>query len=157
MTRSVLYYGVNLGDPRRWQFREVDARGLPALSWLRDGAEITPEDDVDDDSFIDQALAHLVRRTEPSGPVRPAHTFVRERYGVEFGTYAAAGDLAVFLATYVLRHDWDADPVVLEADWMTRAPQAGQWDALLDTALAVLEMTPTQAAPKWMMCTRVGD
>ncbi|MEU4229376.1 hypothetical protein AB0F17_34210 [Nonomuraea sp. NPDC026600] len=151
MARSVMYYGIHLGDPHRWRFT------APAPRWLRDGVEIVPEDDVDDNSFACQAEARLAELADQAAPVPDSKAFVRRRYGVEFGTYGAPAGLSAFVATYVLRHEWDLDPIALDAAWMARAPQDGQWDELLQAALHALGITPEQASPTWSMCTRLGD
>lgn len=62
-------------------------------------------------------------------------------------------DYPMYLLTTSSTTAWRGSPGIVDASDMVAAPIAGDWDAKLRTAMAVLGLTSEQSAPAWILCS----
>lgn len=147
-----LVYGYDLDGSDEWKIREVGDFGEPQLSWF---PEVIGEAD-DPRDFLDEADQRLLAsvgftETEWSEGYNDRKKAAEARLGVRFERYG--GDpSSVVLAAKVVEVDWGSIPVDLGA--LVAEAAASDWDEKLLAALRVLDMTPTQEFPGWLLCAQ---
>jgi hypothetical protein len=156
-TNAMLVYGYNLGGEEGWELEGCGEYGeLPALDWYN------PED-VDGDDFQSAAerrlLAELAGFTEEWSRENEGY-FERERaaktrLGVEFDTHCSGNYPMYLLAAKVITVHRGSVKEVDMAD-LAVAPEMNGWNEKLSAALQALGIAPTQARPRWILCSYWG-
>jgi hypothetical protein len=152
-TDGILAYGYDLGEG----FQKIQGAGeygeLPPLPWF----------DAESDDMIEAAehrlLAELAGFTETWEDGHDGY-YSREReakarLGVELETYCSDScPMHVLAAKVITVYRGDVKELDLAA--LAVEPEMNGWDEKLRAALAALGITPTQAEPRWLLCSYWG-
>ena len=80
---------------------------------------------------------------------------VKERLGVWFESHCS-GDYPMYVLATAAFQAYRGYAEVVDVDRLRDDPVAGGWDAKLAEALRVLEVTPTQEKPSWLLVSYWG-
>lgn len=163
-TNGILVYGYDFGgdgELKLAETKESDANpyGYFKTSWWDDEADVDVDGDQDDDGESPDLFDRMTQRLYESIPDVPAADdswdcaeVVKNRLGVWFESYCSGSYPMYLLVTHkrtVHRGDTKAvDPTELAA-----MPNREGWDDKLAHALSVLEVTPDQDRPRWLMAS----
>jgi hypothetical protein len=163
-TNGVLAYGYDLGSEEKWLVREAQEEpgneyGYLKTSWYDAEAEEETEDDADDDEdLIDRMRRRLYDSIPGLPPVESGWDCedpVKEHLGVWFEEYCSGEYPMWILATHETTV-YRGDTEVIDMVALVEAPALGGWDAKLAHALSVLELTPLQEKPEWLLASYWG-
>lgn len=159
--RAKLAYGYNLGgEETGWLVEGVDEDGYWTPSWFN-----RPEDDGDEGAeelatVAENLLLADAGFTEADWQADGYYERKRAaeaRIGVEFsfsGHSDYAGTLLIAIGSR-RSVEW-SEAMTLDPNELLTRPGAEQWDAKLAAALRVLDFTPTQDGPKWLVYPTYG-
>ncbi|MCX5066930.1 hypothetical protein OOJ91_13845 [Micromonospora lupini] len=162
-TNGILAYGYHFGSEdslliREAQESDTNPDGYFVNSWYDYRTTMTVDyEKVDGALDPIEAMTKRLYDSIPDAP--PAEddwdraNVVKGRLGVWFEAHCS-GDYPMYvLTTKVLTaHRGDADVVPI-SDLRQRQDE---WDGLLARALQLLDVTPTQARPEWLLCSYWG-
>lgn len=160
-TNGVLAYGYDLGSEEGWKVREAqegpgNEYGYLKTSWY-DG-EAVDESEDDGEELIDRMQRRLYDSIPGLPPVESGWECedpVKEHLGVWFEAYCSGDYPMYILATHEMTvYRGDADVVDMVA--LIEAPALNSWDDKLRHALSVLELTPLQEKPEWLLASYWG-
>lgn len=162
-TDGILAYGYDLGDGDQWNLKEAEQSesnpyGYLKLSWYDDeNEEITDEDGTEPG-----VIELMVRRLYESIPDAPEAKYdfqreevVKDRLGVWFESHCSDEAPMWILTAHVVTARRGYPQVLDLADLVDQA-WTGGWDLKLAHALAVLDITPTQEKPTWLLASYWG-
>lgn len=164
-TDAIMAYGFNFGSEEDLLLREAavsdtNKYGYLKLSWF--DAEAEEDDDDSDEAESPTALDLFVRRlydTIPdAGPAEGDYEradVVKDRLGVWFQSYCSAEYPMWVLCTASFRV-YRGDAKAVDPQRLADDPTARGWDARLSDALRVLEVTPNQPKPAWLLVSSWG-
>lgn len=156
--RAKLAYGYRLGDDESgWKVHGVDEYERWQPSWL------TPDDDPDSDAVIEACEQRLLVAAGFTDADWRADVYfdrksaAEKQIGVEFtfsGHHEYAGVLLV--ASGSRRSVEWSEVMILDLDAMTARPGEERWDDKLRSALRVLDLSPVQEGPRWLVFPTYG-
>jgi hypothetical protein len=162
-TNAVMVYGYRFGSVESLEVAEAkssDANpyGYFKTSWCDDENEdVAAEDGESMDLFN-----LMIRRLYESIPDAPAVEWgrqradiVKERLGVWFEAHRS-GEYPMYVLATAAFTAYRGDAKVVDVDRLRDDPAAGGWDAKLAEALRILEVTPAQERPSWLLVSYRG-
>src|SRR5688572_25257756 len=157
-----LVYGYHLGAEESLELAEVkaDPDGYLRTSWY-DYATTMNDDFEKIEGTLDplEAITKRLFDSIPDGPICEwdwqRADAVKEHLGVWLEPHCNVDYPMWILATAAPTVSY-GDVEAIDPAAFAEAPAAGGWDAKLAHALAVLELTPVQKAPAWLLCADRG-
>lgn len=143
---AYLLYGYKLGDENGWQIQETMGYGSldpSRLSWVPK-AEPSTDDEGDTDDYGDES-------PDNEDVIEAANELLKTCLGdsVKIAIISGSDDGGgYYLITQRFHADWDAD---LSIDLVAPVKQEPRMNTALEAALRVLEITPKQSAPTWLL------
>jgi hypothetical protein len=153
-TNAMLAYGYNLGGEEGWELQGLgEYDELPTLDWY---------DADNEDGFQEAAekrlLAELADFTETDWQVDGYFAREREakaRLGVEFDSHCS-GDYPMYLLAAKVITVYRGSVKDIDMTTLAVEPEMNGWDDKLRAALGALGIAPTQAEPRWLLCSYWG-
>lgn len=149
-TNALLVYGYHLDGQGTWNIEEVDKYGALALPWWTEDADDEERD------FEDVAMVRLLASigfTETDWQVDGFYGRRREaeaKLGVTFVEHCSMSSPMLLLSARTITvHRGD----VRHIDASALTTSQPEYDAKLAHALEVLQITPKQQEPAWLLCS----
>lgn len=165
-TNGILAYGYDFGggdgELKLAEAKESDTNpyGYFKTSWWDNEAD--SENDDEDDERLD-LFDRMTQRLYESIPDAPAADdswdraeVVKKRLGVWFESYCS-GSYPMYLLVTHERTVYRGDTKIVDPAELAAMPGREGWDDKLAHALSVLEVTPDQDRPRWLMASYLGD
>lgn len=151
---GMLAYGYDLGGGGEgWYISNFTESGQLDLSWHFD----------EYDDFVEHAEKRLLERiagfTETDWTVEGYHQRRDAAHDSVGATFTAHGDIqqpSYALTAHVIDVSWENPAQVRFAD-LERRRLSANWDGRLARALSILEITPRQQHPAWLLMASGSD
>ncbi|OXM57044.1 hypothetical protein CFP71_09925 [Amycolatopsis thailandensis] len=147
---GMLAYGYDLGGGEAgWNIGNTQESGRLDLSWHFD----------EYDDFVEHAEKRLLERIAgfaetdwTAAGYRQRRDAAQDLVGVEFTAHGDIQEPSYALTAHVTIASWEHPEHLRPADLEQRRCTEN-WDERLATALNILELTPTQQHPAWLLMT----
>jgi hypothetical protein len=160
-TNAVMVYGYHFGNAESLELAEAQTSdtnpyGYFKTSWWDDENDEAEDEDGESVGLFDVMIRRLYESIPDAEPAEDdREEVVKKRLGVWFEDHCS-GEYPMYVLATAAFQAYRGDAKVVDVDRLRLDPAAGGWDAKLAEALRILEVTPVQQQPAWLLVSYWG-